>query len=74
MNPLPFVKLFKLVRDEDVSGVSGTGTVAEGVKFSDGTCVLRWVTQFRSTAVYATVEELDAIHGHGGRTHIEWID
>lgn len=74
MNPLPFVKLFKLVRDEDVSGVSGTGIVAEGVKFSDGTCVLRWVTQWRSTAVYATVEDLDAIHGHGGRTRIEWID
>jgi len=74
MNPLPSVRLFKLIRIEDVSGVSGTGMVAEGVKFSDGTCVLRWVTEYRSTAIYATVDELEAIHGHDGRTIIEWID
>lgn len=74
MNPLPFVRLFKLVRDEDISGISGIGMVAEGVKFSDGTCVLCWVTEHRSIAIYASIEELDAIHGHGGRTRIEWVD
>lgn len=74
MNELPFVRLFKLVRDEDISGISGTGTVAEGVKFSDGTCVLRWITEHRSTAIYSSIEELDAIHGHAGRTRIVWVD
>ena len=36
------MRVFALIRDVDVSGVSGTGVVAEGVQFSDGTCVLRW--------------------------------
>ena len=33
------LKTFRLVRTEDVSGVSGTGTVAMGVVFPDGTPV-----------------------------------
>lgn len=32
---------FELVRDVDVTGISGTGVVAEGVEFSDGTVALR---------------------------------
>jgi hypothetical protein len=42
------MKRFRLVRDRDVSGVSGTGIVAEGTMFSDGTCVLRWLTEIYS--------------------------
>lgn len=64
---------FVLVRDEDESGVSGTGVVAQGVEFSDGTCVLHWMTDYRSTAVYRNLEELEAIHGHGGKTRIVWL-
>lgn len=30
------MRRFELHREEDVSGVSGTGVVAEGVAFSDG--------------------------------------
>lgn len=68
------MKRFHLVREEDQSGVSGTGTVAEGCLFTGGKCVLVWLTQYKSVAVYDAIEELDAIHGHGGRTRIEWID
>ena len=68
------IRRFKLVRDEDVSGVSGIGVVAEGVQFSNGRSVLNWTTQYKSTAVYDSIEELDAIHGHNGRARIEWID
>lgn len=64
------MKTFYLERIEDESGVSGTGKVAEGVVFTDGTCALRWLTQYRSTAVYWTVSELEAIHGHGGKTRL----
>jgi hypothetical protein len=35
------MRLFLLIRNEDVSGVSGTGIVAEGVEFSDGTVAMR---------------------------------
>lgn len=59
---------FHLMRSEDISGVSGIGSVAEGVEFSDGTAVIRWTTKFRSWAVYASMEDLLAIHGHNGAT------
>lgn len=65
---------FVLDRLEDASGVSGTGPVAEGVAFTDGTAVLRWTTAHRSTAVYASMAELEAIHGHEGRTVVRWVD
>ena len=65
---------FYLVRTEDVSGVSGTGIVAEGIVFSSGKAVLSGVTALTSVAVYDSLQELEAIHGHDGRTKIEWVD
>lgn len=66
-------KLFVLHRTEDESGVSGTGIVAEGVEFSNGKCVLCWIVQYRSVAVYDSLRELESIHGHDGKTTIVWI-
>lgn len=68
------MKRFVVERLEDVSGVSGTGVVAEGVEFTDGTVVLRWRTNLVSTAIYNSVDDLKAIHGHDGRSQIIWID
>ena len=65
---------FVLDRAEDHSGISGTGIVAEGVMFSDGTSVLRWVVGLRSTAVYNSMDDLVAIHGHNGSTQVRWLD
>lgn len=65
---------FWLVRIVDVSGTSGTGRVAQGVQFLDGVCVMRWLTERRSTCTYETMEDLIAIHGHQGSTIVEWID
>lgn len=62
--------MFYLERDVDASGVSGTGRVAQGFVFEDGTCALRWLTEHRSTAVYASVADVEAIHGHNGSTRI----
>lgn len=70
MNP----RIFKMVRDTDVSGVSGAGHVADGVVFGDGTTVLRWLTEHRSTAVYSSYEDMVAIHGHDGATRFEFED
>jgi hypothetical protein len=75
------MRTFRLVRDHDVSGVSGTGTVAEGVEFSDGVVALRWIVPpgnkgsgFPTSVVFhdngmASVEQ---IHGHSGATRIEY--
>jgi hypothetical protein len=68
------MRRFYLVRKEDVSGVSGVGIVAEGILFGTGKAVLSWVTQYRSVAVYDSIDELEQIHGHDGRTVIEWLD
>jgi len=63
---------FHLVRREDQSGVSGTGVVAEGVCFSNGKCVISWLTKYTSVAVYDDIETLIAIHGHDGKTVLRW--
>lgn len=68
------VRRFKLVRKVDVSGVSGTGHVADGVIFHDGTTVVHWRTEHTSTIVFATYSDMIAIHGHGGSTEVEWVD
>lgn len=73
--PTTLPRRFVLQRDVDVSGVSGTGVVAEGVVFSDGTAVIRWVAgEHRSTVVWPDLASVEAIHGHGGATRIAWID
>ena len=69
------MKRFILNRIEDETGISGTGTVAEGVQFSDGKVTMRWIVgEHRSTVVWDSIEAVDKIHGHGGRTVIEWVD
>ena len=67
------MRLFVLHRIKDESGVSGTGDVAEGIEFSNGKCALCWITQYRSIAIYDSIRELEAIHGHDGETKIVWL-
>jgi hypothetical protein len=67
------MKLFYLERNEDESGVSGTGKVAQGIVFDDGTCDMRWLTKIASTAIYDNLETLEYIHGHGGKTKVKII-
>jgi hypothetical protein len=68
------MRTFILLRHHDASGVSGTGTVAEGVEFSDCRCALRWVTPDApaSTGTYDSIEDVLRIHGHGGATSVVW--
>ncbi|WP_322510122.1 hypothetical protein [Anaerolinea sp.] len=68
------MRRFLLVRQKDVSGVSGTGIVAEGVEFSDGMAVLHWLREPYGLNIFASVMDLIAVHGHGGNTYIEWVD
>lgn len=68
------MRRFELHRDEDKTGISGIGIVAEGVVFQDGSAVLRWRSQYKSTAVYNSMDDVKAIHGHEGQTRIVWID
>ena len=63
---------FALHRDEDETGVSGTGVIAEGCRFSDGWCAMRWVNEPRTTTLFPSLEVVEKIHGHGGKTRIVW--
>ena len=64
--------IFYLYRKQDVSGVSGTGFVAEGVKFSNGKVAISWLTKLTSCTIYDDMETVEKIHGHGGATIIAW--
>jgi len=65
---------FRLVRNSDVTGVSGTGIVAMGIRFTDGTVAMRWLTAARSTVLWDSIEDAERVHGHDGKTKVEWID
>ena len=65
---------FVLNRREDITGVSGTGIVAEGCLFSTGWVALTWLTEINSLVFYPSIENVQYIHGHGGHTTIEWLD
>ncbi|WP_378735372.1 hypothetical protein [Nocardia brasiliensis] len=64
------VRTFEFQRDADVTGVSGTGVVADGVTFDDGVTVVRWRGERRSTVVWPSVEDAIAVHGHDGATRL----
>lgn len=70
------IRQFHLVRDEDVSGVSGVGNVAVGVVLPTGRCVLEWLDTtakgVRSIGIYESISEVETIHGHNGSTRIEY--
>lgn len=67
-------RVFQLHRDTDVSGVSGTGIVADGVEFADGVTVIRWRGEHRSTVVWTSIDDVSVIHGHDGATRVVWMD
>lgn len=74
---------FVLNRVEDISGVSGVGVVAEGIRFSDGSVALRWLVPAGNpgsgnptSVVFHDngIASVEAIHGHSGSTEIVWVD
>lgn len=69
------MKTFRLVRTEDVTGVSGTGIVAEGVEFTSGVVALTWMSDWPTSVVFHEkgIESVLAIHGHNGATRIEYL-
>lgn len=66
------MRLFYFEREKDISGVSGTGRVLEGIEFTDGTVAIRWLSERSSTAIYKNIQEFEEIHSHGGLGHIVW--
>ena len=63
---------FLLVREVDETGVSGTGTVAEGFLFSTGRVVIEWLVAPFAIGIFSSIHELIQVHGHGGKTRVEF--
>ena len=68
------MRRFKLIRNIDDSGVSGTGQIGEGVRFKNGEVAMHWLTRFDSIEIHPSIEQLVEVHGHGGHTVVEWED
>ena len=68
------MRRFQLERTTDVTGVSGTGIVAEGVQFLDGSVVLRWRPPIASTILHSSIANVEKVHCHGGATKVVWLD
>lgn len=66
------MRTFHLIRRKDISGVSGTGCIAEGVEWQCGKVSICWLGTFSSTAQFDNMHQLEAIHGHEGATYVEW--
>jgi len=62
------MRQFHLLREEDVSGVSGTGIVAEGVEFESGKVVISWLVPPFSMSIHNSMEAARNVHGHEGKT------
>lgn len=68
------MRRFHLQRNEDATGISGTGKVAEGVLWTNGWVSLMWLTEVFSLVTYPDLASVEKIHGHGGRTLVVWDD
>jgi len=73
------MRRFTMRREFDVSGVSGTGIVLEGVHFSTGVVVIHWLTPppRGSISVFDDMEQFLSIHVRphpGNHTVLRWED
>lgn len=68
------MRRFQIHRDVDVSGVSGTGIVAEGVQFATGKVAVHWLGDYPSIATWDSIDHAEHIHGHAGMSRFVWLD
>ena len=65
---------FVLDRNEDETGLSGIGHVAWGVMFPDGRVATRWNSVVAQTCHWDSIADMLAVHSHGGKTKLVWVD
>lgn len=74
VSPKSAMRRFQLRRDEDETGVSGIGVVAEGVEFTSGMVAMTWYSPHRCINIYESVKTVEELHGHEGKTEIVFLD
>lgn len=65
-------RLFHLQRNTDVTGASGTGRVAEGCMWPDGSASVWWHGEAKSVVYWPRFAHAKRVHGHGGATEFVW--
>jgi hypothetical protein len=71
------MRIFEMIRDEDPSGVSGTGPVGQVVEFDNGWVAVSfylYTANVPNVIVYSSLEDAHKIHGHKGLTRFEWVN
>lgn len=69
------MRRFYFQRLEDTSGISGCGKVAEGCLLLDtGEVVVHWLGEHSSINIYHSINDVEFIHGHTGKTKIIFDD
>ena len=67
------MKLFNIVREIDNTGISGTGIVAEGVIFDDGSVVLRWLGELSTIVLHKNIESVEKISCSHSKSKIVYL-
>jgi len=70
------LEVYEMIRDEDPSGVSGTGPIGQAVEFENGWVAVAFYFETANVPniiVYKSIEDAEKIHGHGGLTHFEAV-
>ena len=75
------MRTFHMVRKHDISGVSGTGTVLDGVEFDNGKVAVSWRAELdvpgASVGVYDSFDFFERVHitSHPtNETEVVWDD
>lgn len=67
------MKYFVLEREDDETGISGTGIIVEGIIWSDGTVAYRWLSDVATTTIANRIQDVIFLHGHDGKTKIRYL-
>jgi hypothetical protein len=67
---------FRVWPRENLTGRARIGAFAEGVMFTDGTVVVRWLGNVPTSVVYPDrgMDAIDSGNGFGGPGEVEWLD
>lgn len=68
------IRQFHLERMVDETGISGSGRVAEGCVFTNGWVSMVWLTRTGSLCFYPSIQDVEQVHGHGGKTKVVFED
>lgn len=68
------IKRFRLYRNEDKIGISGTGLIADGVQFANGKVCVHWFGETQSIVVWDNIKDMEKVNCHNGSTRIIFLD